>query len=136
MYTKKEITEFIKTQFGSAKERGQFLAQALKARGVIAATHRRLRGTFAELGEYVMEEMESGRINYDDPDLMAFRTRIKGLQAELGQREEALKEILEGGKQQETEEEEEGEEAAEKGEEKKAEAEEDIGSASTRSSAG
>jgi hypothetical protein len=54
--------------------------------------------TFAELGENVYGKMVDGRLcgSSDDADLKTFRTRIEGLQAELRQREKALKEILEG----------------------------------------
>ena len=53
MRTKEEITQTIKEQFVNVRERGRVLAQALKARADIAATRRRMRSTFADLGEAV-----------------------------------------------------------------------------------
>jgi len=98
MPTREEITETIKAQFANVRERGRILAQALRARADIAATRRRLRATFADLGEEVYERMAAGPDQgwSDDADLAAYKARIEGLKAELGQREKALKEILEG----------------------------------------
>ena len=53
MRTKEELTQAIRTQFVNVRERGRMLAQALKVRTDIAATRRRLRSTFADLGETV-----------------------------------------------------------------------------------
>ena len=51
MRPKQELTQAIRTQFVNVRERGRILAQALKVRADIAATRRRLRLTFADLGE-------------------------------------------------------------------------------------
>ena len=98
MYTKEEISAGIKTQFTNVKERGRVLARALKARAAIAATRRRLRAAFAELGEHIYERTEAGQAwgRGEDTDLASFQVRIRGLKTELSQREEALRAILEG----------------------------------------
>ena len=93
MRSKEEITETIKTQFTNMRERGKVLAQALKARADIAATRRRLRSTFADLGEAVYARIDSGEFAQDG-SLDDFKLRIEGLKAELRQREEALKRIV------------------------------------------
>ena len=97
MYTKEEISAGIKAQFINVKERGRVLARALKARAALAATRRRLRAAFAELGEHVYEKIEAGQAwgRGEDAELAPFQTRIRGLKMELCQREEALRAILE-----------------------------------------
>ena len=94
MASKEEITETIRTQFAHVKERGRVLARALRVRADIAATRRRLRTAFAELGEEVYERMLSGEWK-DDPELETYKARIEGVKAELKQREKSLKEIIE-----------------------------------------
>jgi len=95
MRSKEEITDTIKAQFANVRERGRVLAQALKARADIAATRRRLRSTFADLGEVVYARIDSGEFAQDE-SLEDFKLRIEGLKAELRQREEALKTIVAG----------------------------------------
>ena len=102
MATKEEITETIKAQFANVRERGRIMARALRARADIAATRRRLRATHADLGEEVYARMEADPAWGGDEDLTAYKIRIDGLKAELGQREKALKEIL-GGREKEVE---------------------------------
>ncbi len=92
MRSKEEITDAIKAQFVNVRERGKILAHALKARADIAATRRRLRSTFADLGETVYARIDSGEFA-SDASLDDFKLRIEGLKAELRQREEALKTI-------------------------------------------
>tara|TARA_B100000530_G_C15665817_1_gene372225 strand:- start:127 stop:453 length:327 start_codon:yes stop_codon:yes gene_type:complete len=94
MRTKEEITETIRTQFVNVRERGRILAQALKARADIAATRRRLRSTYADLGESVYANLNAGEAMDATEGLDDFKLRIEGLKAELRQREEALKEII------------------------------------------
>ena len=112
MASKEEITEAIRAQFASVRERGRVLARALKARADIAATRRRLRGALADLGEEVYGRMaadEKGPWS-KDAELADHRTRIEGVKAELRQRERALQEIMEGrGEEEEVEEAEEEE---------------------------
>lgn len=93
MRSKEEITATLKAQFANARVRGKIMAQALKARADIAATRRRLRATFAELGEEAYDRIASGQID-SDAGLADFTTRIEGLQVELRQREEALEQIV------------------------------------------
>ena len=98
MLTREEVTAGIRTRFANVKERGHVLGRALKERAAIAATRRRLQTTYAGLGEHVYEAIKAGQA-WDrgaDPELASFDDRIKGIKAELRQRETALKEILEG----------------------------------------
>ena len=103
MRTKEEITQTIKEQFVNVRERGRVLAQALKARADIAATRRRLRSTFADLGEAIYARLDAGE-SVDLEGMGDYKLRIEGLKAELRQREESLKEIMEGGKEDDGEE--------------------------------
>ncbi len=95
MRSKEEITDVIKMQFANMRERGKVLAQALKARADIAATRRRLRLTFADLGEIMYTRLASGELE-PDSTTTDFKLRIEGLKAELRQRESALKSIMAG----------------------------------------
>ena len=104
MASKEEITETIKSQLTNVRERGRVLAQALKARTDIAATRRRLRAAFADLGQEVYGRMKDGGDGpwNEDEEMATYRTRIEGVQAELKQRERVLKDILEDkGKKEE-----------------------------------
>ncbi|MFH1567606.1 MAG: hypothetical protein ABIL09_06345, partial [Gemmatimonadota bacterium] len=76
--------------------RGRVLAQALRVRVDMAATRRRLRATFAELGEEAYGRLLSGRLG-EDAELAGFRLRIQGLMAEIRQREAELREIMQCG---------------------------------------
>ncbi len=93
MRSKEELTAMLKAQFANARVRGKIMAQALKARADIAATRRRLRATFAELGKEVYGRIAGGQID-SDAALADFATRIEGLHLELRQREEALEKIV------------------------------------------
>ncbi|MBT4497045.1 MAG: hypothetical protein HOC74_04950 [Gemmatimonadetes bacterium] len=98
MASKEEITETLKAQFTSIKERGKVLAQMLKARADIAATRRRMRSVFADLGEEVYGRMaadQEGAWSGDDA-FDAYKARIEGLQAELNQQELVLQEVMAG----------------------------------------
>ena len=97
MRTKEELTQAIRTQFVNVRERGRILAQALKVRADIAATRRRLRLTFADLGETVYTKLNAGEAE----NLSEFKLRMEGLKAELRQREEALKVIMDGEAEEE-----------------------------------
>jgi hypothetical protein len=103
MASKEEIAEAIRIQFANVKERGRVLAQALKARADIAATRRRLRSAFADLGEEIYARMTAGEKGpwSEDVELEDFRTRIEGVKAELRQRERALQEIMAGPDEEE-----------------------------------
>ena len=103
MRTKEEITETIKTQFANVRERGRVLARALKVRADIAATRRRLRATFADLGVAVYEKLDAETTVDLEQGLEDFKLRIEGLKAELRQHEETLKDIMEGDAEDEDE---------------------------------
>ena len=93
MASKEEITGMIKAQFANMKVRGRVLGQALKARADIAATRRRLRTAFADLGEKTYGRMAAGGWK-EDAELSTYKVRIEGIKAELQQQETALKEIV------------------------------------------
>ena len=95
MVTKREVAEAVKARFASAAERTRVLARAMTVRLDILAIRRRMRATFAELGEEVYGQMKAGHLN-ENAKLKSFRVRLDGLKAELDDREEALKKILEG----------------------------------------
>jgi hypothetical protein len=102
MASKEEITETLKAQFASIKERGKVLAQALKARTDIAATRRRMRAVFADLGEEVYGRMAADQEGaWSDDAFDAYKARIEGLQAELNQQELVLQEVMAGKKKKE-----------------------------------
>ncbi|HIL08337.1 MAG TPA: hypothetical protein EYG11_06515 [Candidatus Latescibacteria bacterium] len=101
MRTKEEITRTIRAQFVNVRERGRILALGLKARADIAGTRRRLRSTFADLGETVYAKLDAGEAVDLAENLGEFKLRIEGLKAELRQREEALKVILDGEAEEE-----------------------------------
>jgi len=96
---RQEITDTIKARFTSVRERGKVLAQALKVRAEIAAVRRRLRMTFAELGEEVYGKMVAGQAKGwgDAPGLVEFKVRVEGIKVEIGQLEKKLAQIMEGG---------------------------------------
>ena len=95
MASKKEISETIKSQFAGVRKRARVLGQGLKARADIAASRRRLRAAFADLGAEVYERMVSGTSTDGADDvLQEFRVRIDGVKAEVRQRERALAEVL------------------------------------------
>ncbi len=99
MASREEITETLKAQFASVKERGKVLAQTLKARTDIAATRRRMRSAFADLGEEVYGRMAADQEGaWSDDALDAYKARIEGLQAELNQQELVLQEVMAGKK--------------------------------------
>ena len=99
MRTKEEITQTIKEQFVNVRERGRVLAQALKARADIAAIRRRMRSTFADLGGAVYARLDAGE-SVDLEGIGDYKLRIEGLKAELRQREDSLKQIMEGGREE------------------------------------
>ena len=103
MRTKEEITQTIKEQFVNVRERGRVLAQALKARADIAATRRRLRSTFADLGEAIYARLDAGE-SVDLEGIGDYKLRIEGLKAELRRREEDLKRTMGGSTDEDVEE--------------------------------
>ncbi|MFH1566831.1 MAG: hypothetical protein ABIL09_02455, partial [Gemmatimonadota bacterium] len=65
MPTKKPIAEALRERLAEVAGRGRVLAQALRVRVDMAATRRRLRATFAELGEEAYGRLLSGRLGED-----------------------------------------------------------------------
>ena len=93
---KKQITETLKERLAGMAERGRVLGQALKVRADLAATRRRLRTTFAELGEEVYGRLKDGEISADST-LGTLRERIDGFKAEVRMKEDELREIMQNG---------------------------------------
>jgi hypothetical protein len=99
MVSRQEIAEVLKARLASVKERGRAMAQILKARADIAATRRRLRRVFAELGEEAFNRLEAGKeLTPGDAGVDPLLVRIRGLQAELAQQEVVLQQIIQDGR--------------------------------------
>lgn len=96
MSTKKPIAEVLRARLAGVAERGRVLGQALKVRADMAATRRRLRLTFSELGEEAYARLADGRLE-EDARFAALRQRIDGLKAEVRLREDELRGIMQGG---------------------------------------
>lgn len=96
MASRGEIAETLRDRFETVKERARIFAHALKARADIAATRRRLRNAYADLGQEVYRKMSGGLAAAwtADADLADFQRRIDGVQAELRQHERALEEVM------------------------------------------
>ena len=99
METRKKIAETLKARLKDVVERGRVLSQALKVRADIAATRRRLRTAFAQLGEEVYTRMKAGQLAALDQDskLVSMQERIDGLKAEMRLQEAELRAILQAG---------------------------------------
>ena len=96
MPTRRQITDVLKDRFEDVKERGKILGQALKVRTEIAATRRRLRSTYAELGEEIYNRLKAGT-QPGDSSLDGFCDRVDGIKAELKDQEEDLRQIMKEG---------------------------------------
>lgn len=96
MPTKKQITDTLRKRLSDVTDRGKVLGQALRVRADMAVTRRRLRSTFAELGEEIYERMIGGSNGPVSPDdtLNSFRTRIEGLKEELKSHGEELDRVM------------------------------------------
>ena len=96
MATKTQIAEALKERFVNVAERGRVLGHALKVRADMAVTRRRLRSTFADLGEKIYTRMEAGQAEALSKDalLVSFQERINGLKAELWIQGAQLQEIM------------------------------------------
>ncbi len=95
MSTKKQVAELIRDRLAGMAKRGRVLGQALKIRADMAATRRRLRGTFTELGEEVYTRIKAGDM-VADGQLSGLRERIDGLKAEVKSREAELRQTMQG----------------------------------------
>ena len=91
--TKKQITDALREGLTDVAERGRILGQALRVRADIALTRRRLRATFAALGEEVYARMDTGQ-DLAGEALADFHKRIDGLKAELRSQEAELQAVV------------------------------------------
>lgn len=96
MATKKPIADILRERLTDVAERGRVIGQALKVRADMAATRRRLRQTYAELGEEAYARLVDGTL-LEDARFAALRQSIDGLKAEVSRREDELREIMQGG---------------------------------------
>lgn len=96
MPTKKQIADSLRARLADVAERGRVLGQALKVRADMAATRRRLRSTFAELGEAVYQRLQDGQLE-GDHRLLSLKERINSLRAEIRSRESELRDLMQGG---------------------------------------
>ena len=96
MPTKKQIADALRGHLADVAERGRFLGQALKVRANMAATRRRLRTTYAELGEETYGRIAEGQLE-GDHRLLSLKERIDGLRAEVRLRETELRDIMHAG---------------------------------------
>ena len=96
MPTKKQITETLRERLSDIAERGKVIGHALRVRADMAATRRRLRSSFAELGEEIYDRLvggSNGSVTADDT-LNSFCTRIEGLKEELKSQEQELNGVM------------------------------------------
>ena len=96
MPTKQQITDTLKERFAEVAGRGKLFGQALKVRADMAAIRRRLRTTYAELGEEVYRRLHDGGLD-GDHQLLTMKERIDGLKADIRQREAELNDIVYAG---------------------------------------
>ena len=93
---KTQIAERLKERLVDVTERGRVIGQALKVRADLAATRRRLRATYAELGEEVYDRIVSGELDADAA-LTILRRRIDAFKEEVRERELELRQIMRSG---------------------------------------
>ena len=96
MSTKKKIADTLKQHLADVADRGKLFGQALKVRADMAAIRRRLRTTYAELGEEVYRRLRDGELD-GDHQLPTIKERVDGLKAEIRQRESELHDIVSTG---------------------------------------
>ena len=95
MATKKQIADMLKARFADVAERGRVMGQALKVRTDMAVTRRRMRSTFAELGEAIYGCMAAGEaVDLQEGRWTSFRDRVEGLKAELRAQEAHLRDVM------------------------------------------
>ena len=99
MSTKKKIADTLKQHLADVADRGKLFGQALKVRADMAAIRRRLRTTYAELGEEVYRRLRDGELD-GDHQLLTIKERVDGLKAEIRQRESELHDIVSTGARQ------------------------------------
>ena len=95
MVTKTQIADLVRERFSEVAERGRVMGRALKVRAEIVVTRRRMRATFADLGESVYEHIQrADDVVFADAHWVSFRERVDGLKAELRVQEAHLQDIL------------------------------------------
>lgn len=93
MATKQPLADSLRERFAVVADRGRVFGQALKVRADMANLRRRLRSTYAELGEEVYRRLQQGEFE-GDHSLLTMKERIDGLKAEVRQREDELRDIM------------------------------------------
>tara|TARA_B100000686_G_scaffold191577_1_gene198225 strand:- start:281 stop:595 length:315 start_codon:yes stop_codon:yes gene_type:complete len=93
MGTKKQLTDSLKERLVDVAERGKVIGQALKVRADMAATRRRLRATYAELGEEVYGRLKAGELD-GDVSLVTLQQQIDNFKADVREKEEELRQIM------------------------------------------
>lgn len=96
MPTTKQIADSFRERLADVAERGKVIGQALGVRADMAATRRRLRNTYAELGEQMYQRLQSGECE-GDHQLLSLKERIDGLKAEAGTHEGRLRDLMQSG---------------------------------------
>ena len=97
MSTTKKIADTLKQHLADVADRGKLFGQAFKVRADMAAIRRRLRATYAELGEEVYRRLlRDGELD-GDHQLLTIKERVDGLKAEIRQRESELHDIVSTG---------------------------------------
>lgn len=96
MGTKKQLTDSLKERLADVAERGKVIGQALRVRADMAATRRRLRTTYAELGEEVYGRLKNGELD-GDVSLVTLQQQIDRLKADVREKEKELRQIMHMG---------------------------------------
>ena len=96
MLTKQQVADSLKSRLTEVADRGRLFGQALKVRADMAAIRRRLRTSYAELGEEVYRRLQAGDMD-GDHRLLTMKERIDGLKSEIHQRESDLRDIVHTG---------------------------------------
>jgi len=90
---KQQLADTLKERFAEVTGRGKLFGHALKVRADMAAIRRRLRTTYAELGEQVYRRLRDGDLD-EDHQLLTVKERIDELLVEVREREAELNEIV------------------------------------------
>ncbi|MBT3346254.1 MAG: hypothetical protein HN712_16770 [Gemmatimonadetes bacterium] len=96
MPTKKQIADGLRERLADVAERGKVIGHALGVRADMAATRRRLRATYAELGEEMYRRLQAGEFE-GDHQLLTLKERLDGLKAEARMHEGQLRDIMQAG---------------------------------------
>ncbi len=96
MLTKRQVTDSLKGRLAEVADRGRLFGHALKVRADMAAIRRRLRASYAELGEEVYRRLQAGEME-GDHRLLTMKERIDALKSEIHQRESDLRDIVHAG---------------------------------------